>query len=79
MLDVLGADTEVEPSGTNGFVLRGFACPLSRSVAQCPPLYRVVEELVAGITKAKVQEKCDRSDLPRCSFVVTPRPGRTRS
>jgi hypothetical protein len=48
-------------------------------VAQCPPLYRVVEELVAGITKAKVQEKCDRSDLPRCSFVVTPRPGRTRS
>ncbi len=79
VLDALGADTEVEPSGTNGFVLRGFACPLSRSVAQCPPLCGAVEELVAGITKAKVQEKCDRSDVPRCSFVVTPRPGRTRS
>jgi predicted ArsR family transcriptional regulator len=79
VLDALGADTEVEPSGTNGFLLRGFACPLSRSVAQCPPLCGAVEELVAGITKAKVQERCDRSDVPRCTFVVTPRPGRARS
>ena len=78
VLDALGADTEVEPSGTNGFVLRGFACPLSRSVTQCPPLCGAVEELVAGITKGKVQERCDRSDVPRCSFVVTPRPTRTR-
>lgn len=78
VLDALGADTAVEQSGTNGFVLRGFACPLSRSVAQCPPLCGAVEELVAGITKAKVHEKCDRSDVPRCSFVVTPRPGRAR-
>ena len=78
VLDALGADTEVEQSATAGFVLRGFACPLSRSVAQCPPLCGAVEELVAGITKARVQEKCDRSDAPRCSFVVTPRPTRTR-
>lgn len=73
VLDSLGADTEVEAAATGGYVVRGFACPLSRSVAQCPPLCGAVEELVAGITKAKVQEQCDRSNSPRCSFLVTPR------
>ena len=78
VLDALGADTEVERSGSTGYVVKGFACPLSRSVAQCPPLCGAVEELVAGITKARVQEKCDRSAAPRCSFVVTPKGGRSR-
>lgn len=73
VLDSLGADTEVEPASGGSYVLRGFACPLSRSVAQCPPLCGAVEELVAGITKARVQEHCDRSTSPRCSFLVTPR------
>lgn len=73
VLDSLGADTEVEEGSGGGYVVRGFACPLSRSVAQCPPLCGAVEELVAGITKAKVQERCDRSSTPRCSFLVTPR------
>ena len=73
VLDALGADTDVEQASGGSFVVRGFACPLSRSVAQCPPLCGAVEELVAGITKAKVQERCDRSTTPRCSFLVTPR------
>jgi predicted ArsR family transcriptional regulator len=73
VLDALGADTEVQHASGGAFVVRGFACPLSRSVAQCPPLCGAVEELVAGITKAKVQERCDRSATPRCSFLVTPR------
>jgi predicted ArsR family transcriptional regulator len=73
VLDALGAETAVEPATGGGYVVRGFACPLSRSVAQCPPLCAAVEELVAGITKAKVQEHCDRSETPRCSFLVTPR------
>jgi len=76
VLDALGADTDVERAGASGYVVRGFACPLSRSVAQCPPLCGAVEELVAGITKAKVQERCDRSSSPRCSFLVTPRAAR---
>jgi predicted ArsR family transcriptional regulator len=81
LLESLGAETEVEPAtGTaGGYVVRGFACPLSRSVAQCPPLCAAVEELVAGVTRAKVQERCDRSGLPRCSFLVTPRGTRTKA
>jgi predicted ArsR family transcriptional regulator len=72
VLDALGADTAVEAAPSGGYVMRGFACPLSRSVAQCPPLCGAVEELVAGITRAKVQERCDRSGAPRCTFLVTP-------
>jgi predicted ArsR family transcriptional regulator len=81
LLESLGAEIDVEPAeGTaDGYVVRGFACPLSRSVAQCPPLCAAVEELVAGITRAKVQEHCDRSGLPRCSFLVTPRGARTKA
>jgi len=81
LLESLGAETEVEPAAgtTGGYVVRGFACPLSRSVSQCPPLCAAVEELVAGVTRAKVQERCDRSGLPRCSFLVTPRGTRTKA
>ena len=79
VLEGLGGDTVVERQGNGSYVLRGFACPLSRSVAQCPPLCSAVEELVAGITHAKVQERCDRSERPRCSFLVTPRGTRSKS
>lgn len=78
LLESLGADIEVERAPGGCFVVRGFACPLSRSVAECPPLCSAVEELVGGVTRAKVQERCDRSGLPRCSFLVTPRAVRTK-
>src|SRR2546423_1542772 len=78
-LEGLGGDTVVERQGNGSYVLRGFACPLRRSGAACPPLCSAVEELVAGITHAKVQERCDRSERPRCSFLVTPRGTRSKS
>jgi predicted ArsR family transcriptional regulator len=77
LLESLGADVAIEPSG-NSYVIRGFACPLARSVKECPALCSAVEELVGGVTRAKVQERCDRSGPPKCSFLVTPRPSRTR-
>lgn len=76
LLESLGADMEVDRAPGGAYIMRGFACPLSRSVSECPQLCSAVEELVAGVTRAKVQERCDRSGLPRCSFLVTPRGGR---
>lgn len=77
VLDSLGGDTVVDRARSldesETWILRGFACPLSRSVAECPPLCVAVEELVAGITGAKVEEQCDRSESPRCTFLVSPR------
>jgi predicted ArsR family transcriptional regulator len=84
VLDSLGGDTVIEhvsgpaPDDPGAWMLRGFACPLSRSVSACPPLCVAVEELVAGITGGKVQERCDRAESPRCSFLVSPR-GRSKS
>lgn len=75
VLRAIGGDAEVERTDT-GFVIRAFACPLGRSVDACPPLCVAIEELVAGITGAKVKERCDRDDRPRCAFAVTPRPAR---
>jgi predicted ArsR family transcriptional regulator len=75
VLRAIGGDADVERTDT-GFVIRAFACPLSRSVDACPPLCVAIEELVAGITGAKVKERCDRSDRPRCTFAITPRPAR---
>jgi predicted ArsR family transcriptional regulator len=75
VLRAIGGDAEVERTGA-GFVIRAFACPLSRSVDACPPLCLAIEELVAGITGAKVKERCDHADRPRCAFTITPRPAR---
>jgi len=75
VLRAIGGDAEVEKTDT-GFVIRAFACPLSRSVDACPPLCVAFEELVAGITAAKVKERCDHADRPRCTFAVTPRSAR---
>lgn len=84
VLDSLGGDTVVErapvpdPDDPGAWMLRGYACPLSRSVAECAPLCVAVEELVAGITGARVQEHCERSQSPRCSFLISAR-GRAKS
>lgn len=75
VLRSIGGDAEVERTDA-GFVIRAYACPLGRSVDACPPLCVAIEELVAGITGAKVKERCDRSDRPRCTFAVTPKAAR---
>lgn len=75
LLRAIGGDAEVRKAD-GGFVIQSFACPLSRSVEACPPLCGAIEELVAGVTGAKVKERCDRTGRPRCSFVITPRVSR---
>lgn len=70
LLRTLGGDTQVERA-PGELVIRGFACPLASSVAQCPPLCAAVEELVGEMTGAEVEERCDREGRPRCSFAVS--------
>lgn len=72
LLRAIGGDADVQKVA-DGFVIQSFACPLSRSVDACPPLCGAIAELVAGVTGAKVKERCDRSGRPRCSFAITPK------
>ena len=70
LLETLGGSVEAERDST-GWLLRSAGCPLSRFVADAPEACRLVESLVAEVTGVAVQEVCDRSGRPRCSFRVT--------
>ena len=69
VLTALGAEIDVERT-TSGYLLRGHACPLSDAVRVQPGVCRAIEELVAGVTGAKVVECCDRSGTSKCCFDV---------
>lgn len=69
LLTALGAEMDVEPT-TDGFLLRGHACPLSAAVRTQPRACHVVEELVSSVVGVPVQERCDRSGRARCRFEV---------
>jgi predicted ArsR family transcriptional regulator len=65
----LGADVEVvrEP---DGWLLQGFACPLSQVTAQHPEVCELARSLVEEIVGGTVSECCDRRARPRCQFRV---------
>jgi predicted ArsR family transcriptional regulator len=69
ILSALGAEIDVERA-SDGYVLRGLACPLSDAVRAQPKVCHAIEELVAGVTGASVRECCDRSGQARCRFEV---------
>jgi len=69
ILSALGAEIDVERS-SDGFLLRGHACPLSDAVRGQPMVCHALEELVAGITGATVRECCDRDGHAKCRFEV---------
>jgi predicted ArsR family transcriptional regulator len=69
LLSALGAEIDVERS-SDGFLLRGHACPLSDAVRGQPMVCHALEELVSGITGATVRECCDRDGHAKCRFEV---------
>ena len=54
----------------DGFLIRGFACPLAAVVRGHPSACHAVEELVGAVTGASVRERCDRSAGARCRFEI---------
>ena len=69
MLRSLGADLEVERV-EDGWLLRGYGCPLSAVVDERHETCQLVEELVAEVVDVTVRECCERTDRPRCAFRV---------
>lgn len=65
----LGADIEVRR--TDGkWRLQGYACPLSVVTAKHPQVCALVRAMVEEITGESVVECCDRTDRPRCGFLI---------
>jgi predicted ArsR family transcriptional regulator len=71
LLADLGADADLSRTA-DGYELQGFGCPLSTAVESCPETCKVIEQLLSDVTRGKVREVCDRSDVPRCGFLITP-------
>jgi predicted ArsR family transcriptional regulator len=65
----LGGDVEVQRDN-GGWVLQGYACPLSAVAAKHPEVCQLARALVEEITGSPVTECCERGDRPRCRFQV---------
>ena len=69
LLSSLGSEIDVETT-PDGYLLRGFACPLAAVVRAQPSACHAVEELVEAVVGVPVRERCDRSAGSRCRFQV---------
>ena len=69
LLSSLGSELDVERT-PDGFLIRGFACPLAAAVRGQAAACHAVEELVGAVTGATVRERCDRSAGARCRFEI---------
>jgi predicted ArsR family transcriptional regulator len=65
----LGGDVEVLRND-GGWLLQGYACPLSAVAAKHPEVCQLARALVEEITGSPVAECCERGDRPRCRFQV---------
>jgi|SRR5687767_1126869 len=71
LLEDLGALTEAEPED-HGFIIRGYGCMLSEAVNGRPEVCRVMESLLQEFIGAPVEECCERTERPRCCFIIKP-------
>lgn len=69
----IGGDVEVTRTD-GGWRLQGYGCPLSAVTAHHAEVCAVASALVEQITGLPVTECCDRSERPRCAFVVAEQP-----
>lgn len=69
LLSSLGSELDIERT-SEGYLLRGHACPLAAVVRQQPNACHAVEELVGTVVGAPVRECCDRSSGARCRFEI---------
>jgi predicted ArsR family transcriptional regulator len=65
----LGGDVEIRRDN-GGWVLQGYACPLSAVASKHPEVCQLAQALVQEITGSAVTECCERTERPRCRFQV---------
>jgi predicted ArsR family transcriptional regulator len=69
LLSSFGSELDVERT-PEGYLLRGYACPLAAVVRDEPHACHAVEEMVASVVGVPVRERCDRSAGARCRFEI---------
>lgn len=69
VLRQLGGDVDVE-RGAEGWVIRGYGCPLSGVVADHAEVCALAEALVGEVSGLPVRACCAREGRPQCGFWV---------
>lgn len=69
VLENLGGLAELVETG-DGFLIRGYSCPLAKTVQDHPNACLLAESLLTRIVGVPVQEVCDREGTPRCRFKI---------
>ena len=69
LLADLGAQADVL-HGPAGTVIQGRACPLAAAVAEHPQACGLVEAFLGELLDRPVKERCQKSPVARCCFVV---------
>ena len=71
LLNALGGVTTVEREAGGRYAIKGCSCPLSVAVNERAEVCLAVQTMLRDVTGLTVKEDCDRSERPRCHFVVT--------
>ena len=69
LLNDLGGLTEVEERA-DGWIIRGFSCPLAAAVAGHPRACLVAEALLAEVIGVPVRQTCNQGEPLQCEFAV---------
>jgi predicted ArsR family transcriptional regulator len=67
LLDQLGGLTEVTDDD-EGLLIRSHGCPLAATAVHHPETCSAMESLVSEFVGAPVEQRCERSERPRCRF-----------
>lgn len=70
ILNALGGVTTVEKETGGRYAVRGCSCPLSVAVNERAEVCLAVQTMLRDVTGLTVKEDCDRSERPRCHFVL---------
>src|SRR5262245_3591423 len=68
-LEAIGGSPRLEQSGDT-LRITSQNCPLAAVVAEHPETCQMVETLISELVGVETAEQCDRSETPRCCFVL---------
>lgn len=70
LLDGLGGLTETQGQDNTQWISSAH-CPLSRVAAEQPGVCLAMEALLSEVVGMPVQQRCERSETPKCRFEIT--------
>ena len=69
LLNELGGLTDVSEEG-HDLVIRSHGCPLAAAAVHHPETCNAMESLVSEFVGASVEQRCERTNRPRCRFLI---------